>query len=89
MPAARSGLTGKRGIGGDMGNLEGEGGDMPLGLSVSFANLTVGWCSTAACRIVRALVLCLSSMKCMRMRCACNVNGVVEALPCELWRKQT
>ena len=45
VPAARSGLTGKSGIGSDMGNLvgdlDGDGGDMPLGLSVSFANLTV------------------------------------------------
>lgn len=44
VPAARSGLTGKRGMGGDIGNLVGDGGDgddVPLGLSVSFANLTV------------------------------------------------
>ena len=46
VPTARSGLTGKRGIGGDIINLEGDGGegdDVPLGLSVSFANLVVLW----------------------------------------------
>lgn len=62
VPAARSGLTGNRGIGGDIGNLEGDlegdGGDMPLGLSVSFANLTVILWFTAACRIIRSLCVC-------------------------------
>ena len=43
-PAPRSGLIGKRGMGGDIGNLVGDGGEgeeVPLGLSVSFANLAV------------------------------------------------
>lgn len=34
------------------GDLEGDGGELPLGLSVSFANLTVVWWSAAACRNV-------------------------------------
>ena len=49
VPAARSGLTGKRGMPGDMGNLDGDGGSMPMGLSLSFANLTVLRWWTAAC----------------------------------------
>lgn len=43
-PAPRSGLIEKWGMGGDIGNLVGDGGEgveVPLGLSVSFANLTV------------------------------------------------
>lgn len=82
VPAARSGLTGKRGMGGDMGNLEGDlegdGGDMPLGLSVSFANLTaVGWFA-AACRYS----MCLG-----RGGSVCDVHAnVVEVARCVLRR---
>jgi hypothetical protein len=41
MPATRSGLTGKRGMGGDMGNLVGEGGSIGTGLSLSRASSAV------------------------------------------------
>ena len=41
VPATRSGLTGKMGMPGDMGNLVGEGGSIGTGLSLSFANLAV------------------------------------------------
>lgn len=44
VPAARSGLTGKRGMPGDIGNLVGDGESMPRGLSLSRANLTVLRC---------------------------------------------
>lgn len=41
MPATRSGLTGKMGMPGDIGNLDGEGGSIGTGLSLSLASLTV------------------------------------------------
>jgi hypothetical protein len=41
VPAARSGLTGKTGMPGDMANLVGDAGSIGTGLSFSRARLTV------------------------------------------------